>query len=206
MDISSTGAATFSVNTNASLLITNSGQTPILSFRSNGVTAAGRIRVDEAFGGGEMIFSTKTTGGVDTDRMAITTSGNVGIGTASPSSLFTVAGTSDLAFSNATTILRINRSGSQARIQNYDGGSVAPIALNWEGGNVLIGTTTDSGDKLRVNGTTFTNDIMTFNPQNDNRSGVAWRLGAATIGTDTLNRRLRVNVGGVEYYIGAVEV
>jgi hypothetical protein len=70
----------------------------------------------------------------------------------------------------------------------------------------LIGTTTNSGDKLRVNGTTFTNDIMTYNPQNDNRSGVAWRLGAATIGTDTLNRRLRVNVGGVEYYIGAVEV
>ena len=73
-------------------------------------------------------------------------------------------------------------------------------------GNVLIGTTSNSGDKLRVNGTTFTNEIMTWNPQNDNRSGVAWRLGAATIGTDILNRRLRVNVGGVEYYIGAVEV
>ena len=82
----------------------------------------------------------------------------------------------------------------------------ASMALATGGGNVLIGTITDSGDKLRVNGTTFTNDIMTWNPQNDNRSGVAWRLGAATIGTDILNRRLRVNVGGVEYYIGAVEV
>jgi hypothetical protein len=74
------------------------------------------------------------------------------------------------------------------------------------GGNVLIGTQTDSGDKLRVNGTTFSNDIMTWNPQNDNRSGVAWRLGAATIGAVTPNRRLRVNVGGMEYFIGAVEV
>jgi hypothetical protein len=74
------------------------------------------------------------------------------------------------------------------------------------GGNVLIGSDSDTGDKLRVNGTTFSNNIMTWNPQNDNRSGVAWRLGAASIGTDTLNRRLRVNVGGVEYYIGAVEV
>jgi hypothetical protein len=73
-------------------------------------------------------------------------------------------------------------------------------------GNVLIGTITDTSDKLRVNGTTFSNNIMTWNPANDNRSGVAWRLGAASIGTDILNRRLRVNVGGVEYYIGAVEV
>jgi hypothetical protein len=78
--------------------------------------------------------------------------------------------------------------------------------FNASGGNVLIGTTTNSGDRLRVNGTTFSNDIMTWNPANDNRSGVAWRLGAASIGTDIPNRRLRVNVGGVEYYIAAVEV
>jgi hypothetical protein len=71
---------------------------------------------------------------------------------------------------------------------------------------ILVNTTTSTGDTARINGTTFTNTIMTFNPQNDNRSGVNWRLGAASIGTDTLNRRLRVNVGGVEYYIGAVEV
>jgi hypothetical protein len=47
---------------------------------------------------------------------------------------------------------------------------------------------------------------MTWNPENDNRSGVEWRFGAATIGTDTPNRRLRVSVGGMEYYIAAVEV
>jgi hypothetical protein len=47
---------------------------------------------------------------------------------------------------------------------------------------------------------------MTWNPENDNRSGVAWRLGAASIASITPNRRLRVSVGGVEYYIGAVEV
>ena len=74
------------------------------------------------------------------------------------------------------------------------------------GGNVLVGTTSDPGDKLRVNGTTFTNEIMTWNPENDNRSGVAWRLGGVSNASITPNRRLRVNVGGVEYYIGAVEV
>jgi hypothetical protein len=86
----------------------------------------------------------------------------------------------------------------------YTGGS-SRVNLQTNG-NFLIGTTSDSGDRLRVNGTTFSNTIMTWNPANDNRSGVAWRLGAASIGTDILNRRLRVNVGGVEYYIGAVEV
>jgi len=72
--------------------------------------------------------------------------------------------------------------------------------------NVLVGTQTDSGDKLRVNGNSFSNTIMTWNPQNDNRSGVAWRLGSASILTVIPNRALRVNVGGVEYYIGAIEV
>jgi hypothetical protein len=73
-------------------------------------------------------------------------------------------------------------------------------------GNVLIGTTDNPGDKLRVNGTTFSNEIMTWNPQNDNRSGIAWRFGEASIASVTPNRRLRVNVGGIEYYIGAMEV
>jgi hypothetical protein len=73
-------------------------------------------------------------------------------------------------------------------------------------GNLLLGTTTDSGDKLRVAGTTFTNEIMTLFPEAESRSGINWRFGAASIASITPNRRLRVKVGGVEYYIGAVEV
>ena len=74
------------------------------------------------------------------------------------------------------------------------------------GGNVLIGTTTDSGDKLRVNGTLFSNTIMTWNPENDNRSGVPWRFGAKSDTIYTSNKSLRVNVGGIEYWILAREV
>jgi hypothetical protein len=74
------------------------------------------------------------------------------------------------------------------------------------GGNVMIATTTDSGDKLRVNGTNFSNEIMTLSPETEGRSGIVWRFGAASIATIIPNRRLRVKVGGVEYYIGAVEV
>jgi hypothetical protein len=89
----------------------------------------------------------------------------------------------------------------------YNNGPSTAISMVIEGnGNVLISTETDSGDKLRVNGTTFTNEIMTLSPETEGRSGVAWRLGAASIASITPNRRLRVKVGGVEYYIGAVEV
>jgi hypothetical protein len=81
----------------------------------------------------------------------------------------------------------------------------ASMALATGGGNVMVGTTTDSGDKLRVAGTTFTNEIKTFLPEADSVS-TPWRFGTASIATIIPNRRLRVNVGGVEYYIGAVEV
>ena len=71
--------------------------------------------------------------------------GNVGIGTATPSSLLTVAGTSDLAWSAATSKLQISRSGAVARLQNYESGSASTnLALQWEGGKVGIGTSSPS--------------------------------------------------------------
>jgi len=137
--------------------------------------------------------------------------GDLGIGNINPDSRLHVYKGGDnwhVIFDGGTGQLRFGaEAGSGAVIQSRTpAGTSRPLYLQRDGGNVLIGTTSDSGDRLRVNGTTFTNEIMTYNPQNDNRSGVNWRLGAASIGTDTLNRRLRVNVGGVEYYIGAVEV
>jgi hypothetical protein len=86
--------------------------------------------------------------------------GNVGIGTSSPSSLLTVAGATDLAWSASTSKLQILRSGSQARINNYESGSGSSIAMAWDGGNVLIGTTTDNSNKFQVSGTG--NQIASF--------------------------------------------
>jgi hypothetical protein len=75
------------------------------------------------------------------EKMRITSAGNVGIGTAAPTAPLTVAGTTDLAWSASTSKLQISRSGTVARLQNYDNGSVASLALQWDGGNVGIGTT-----------------------------------------------------------------
>jgi hypothetical protein len=104
-----------------------------------------RMHLDSAIG--EITFLTAPSGTAGnamtlTPRLKILQNGNVGIGTATPSSLLTVAGDSALAWTSAVSNLRISRSGSVARFQNYDGGSVANIALNWEGGNVGVGTTT----------------------------------------------------------------
>jgi hypothetical protein len=71
-------------------------------------------------------------------------------------------------------------------------------------GNVLIGTTTDSGDRLRVNGNTYTNTITTLRPDTESKS-VAWRLGVVSSGTTTPDRLIRVMVGDIEYNIPARE-
>jgi hypothetical protein len=72
-------------------------------------------------------------------------------------------------------------------------------------GNVLIGTTTDSTDRLRVNGNTYTNTIRTLKPDSDNRS-VEWKFGEASTLSITANKRIRVSVDGVQYWLAAAEV
>jgi len=59
---------------------------------SSGVTyEAGRIKVFRSSNGGQMQFSTATTGQVSTERMVIDNTGNVGIGTTTPMSLLHVS-------------------------------------------------------------------------------------------------------------------
>jgi len=69
----------------AGINFTNLSTAPIIDFQANSVESAGRIRVDEASGGGIMQFATKTTGGTVTERLRIDSSGNVGIGETNPS-------------------------------------------------------------------------------------------------------------------------
>ena len=137
-----------------------------------------------------------------TERMRITSGGNVGIGTNSPNALL------DLQSSNAqfvasfssTKRLGISRLDTYSRIDSFTNGIGYDIlSLNPDGGNVLIGTITDNGNRLRVNGVGyFDQGVRTGQPVGTTTNN--WLLGRALIsGTSTPNRWIRVQIG-LEYY------
>jgi hypothetical protein len=114
------------------------------------------------------------------ERMRITAAGNVGIGTASPSYKLTVqdtVNTGTIAIGNVTYpgLIYSNASTGEFRVDNRTSAGAGYITFfpNGQGstvgseamrivatGNVLIGTTTDAGYKLDVNGTgRFVNSV-----------------------------------------------
>jgi hypothetical protein len=156
-------------------------------------------------------------------RMTITSGGNVGIGTTSPSYLFTVGqagttqdsviqiastttGTGSLYFGDTTgTFVGSSMGGFQYSHFNdlmvvlTAGGERMRILSS---GNVLIGTTTDvSGAKLNVNGAIRTGTLDTgYVPGN-------WKLGRAILGTQpTETYQIIVEINGVLYAIGAANI
>ena len=93
----------------------------------------------------------------------------------------TFSGTTALSSTGGTSQMRIDRSGSVARIQNYDTGSAANISLAWDGGNVGINTTTPSTYlDVSNNGTNNNAYITTRNTGiNGYRSGAIFTNSAA---------------------------
>jgi Chaperone of endosialidase len=91
----------------------------------------------------------------NTDRMRITNTGNVGIGTTgTPQDKLEVVGAGF--FNNGSNAgARIGGAATYGFLTayTYNFGASAPLVLQTNGANVLIGTTTDAGYKLDVNGT-----------------------------------------------------
>lgn len=164
--------------------------------------------------GGSFLFENSNNGlrfGTNgTERMRITSGGNVGINTTSGFNY--VSGTeTTLSIANgnvASLYLNSTSTGNLFALYSSAVGSLQvynvtqnnyPLGIT-SGGNVMIGTTTDSGDRLRVNGS-----IRTANTTN--RTADSWRLADARIDTiPNANRLLRVQIGSVEYDILARQV
>lgn len=128
---------------------------------------------------GTLAFYTRLNGGAINERMRITSAGNVGIGTTSPNFLIHSNGSganSYMQFTSATTgttssdglIIGTGDAGD-AVFLNRENTTMQFYTNNSErmrittGGNVLIGTTTDSGYKLDVNGTARFNGNISVN-------------------------------------------
>jgi hypothetical protein len=201
-------ALTWDISPNAGMIIGNS-----LKFNTNATpgTTAGSTALTLASTGlatfsGNVIIGSGTpnkkleviTGNGTTNGIRLTYAG--GVTTEGMDITYLNTGNTTTSFDS---IYNSNSAIMQFRMKT--GGTAVTAMTILGSGNIMIATTTDSGDKLRVNGTTFTNDIRTFLPEADSVS-TPWRFGTASIASITPNRRLRVNVGGVEYYIGAVEV
>ena len=82
-----------------------------------------------------------TATGTTVGNSTITDNGtSVTFSTALSGTSATFSGTTAVASAGGTSQMRIDRSGSVARIQNYDGGSSANISIAWDGGNIGFGT------------------------------------------------------------------
>jgi len=115
-----------------------------------------------------------------------TSSGNVGIGTTSPSSKLHISGSGDNKLKIASTAtnnpylnLTLQNTGSTpiGVLEAGDGVAYRALALNPTSGNVMIGTSSNAGYKLDVNGTFNANSIYT----KDNQSGYAGNYGRYSV-------------------------
>jgi hypothetical protein len=158
-------------------------------------SSTGNINLVTGFSTASIVFGTQQ----GNERMRITSGGNVGIGTSS--GFNQISGTETtlkIANSNAASLyLEVtgvrgyaNYVGAGGNMVWYDYTAGASRMTLTSGGNVLIGTTTDVGAMLHVNGA-----VRTGAPSGG--SAVDWRLGTARGGTITPNAIVRVEIGGV---------
>jgi len=135
-----------------------------------------------------------------TDSVIYDNGTNVGIGTTPNQGVrLQVAGAVD-AWNSLNTLLRLSHDGTRGKIQSYTGGGYSPTALNADGGNVLIGTTTDAGYKLDVNGTA----IVRGNMSTDGELGITLAWSGSTINDQRIGRIRPISTPSQNPYAGGL--
>jgi len=205
----SSAVGTFGFNT------INNGEFQIYATASNGMIMAGRGSSTD------MVITNKNGSDVFTIPTGTTIAnfvGNVGIGTTSPAYPLDIQSSSGalgislrgrasddislITFFNNAANTQLAKFTAASTYFSTDVGGTERMRIT-SGGNVLIGTTTDNGEKLNVNGT-----IRTANPTGSTSDG--WLLGRALVsGSSTPDRWIRVQIGNLYYdilsrYIGSV--
>jgi hypothetical protein len=110
-----------------------------------------------------------------------------------------VSGYADI-WNTTNTLLRLNHDGTRSTIQSFTGGGYGVLALNDGGGNVLIGTTTDNGNKLRVQGTTWIADNVFTNGE----QGIELGWTGSTINDQRIGRIRPISTPSQNPYAGGL--
>jgi hypothetical protein len=141
------------------------------------------------------------------ERMRITSGGNVGIGTTSPSARLDVNG-------NINLVGNVLMDSSADRfVGTGTSNSDSYISFLFSAGIIRFNTPTNSLYSFNMNGIqiarfnpagVFANSVLTSSPT----GGIArrWKLGDVTTGTVTPNRLVRVEINGVAYNLIAIQI
>lgn len=201
LTIASTGAATFSSSVNLGT-IANSSDLSLLNIKQSSTAYNNGIYIERGgerngyfmyIGGAvDSLTFRRNYFGTQSDVMSLTRDGNVGIGTNTPTSLFTLQGngvsplvmTINSANPNCDIFMQSSVSANAVRLRNgaddfsvFTNGSQRTTVTS--SGNLLIGTTTDNGNKLQVNGNSnFTGTMLVSTPGTG--TGVIFRHLAGT--------------------------
>ena len=177
--------------------------------------AASILGVKESTNNAYLSFGTKTAGSL-TEKMRITSGGNVGIGTINPQTAggsytgLDIRGStgSSLVFGSTSTLFSYLY--ADAGALTLETTSSIPVKFSpggsermriTSGGELLINTTSAvAGYKLQVNGSTYTNGSLTTATVNGNNP--AWKLGAyGTAISGSNGYAVAVDIGGTVYYL-----
>ena len=144
---------------------------------------------------GYMSFWTRPTGGEDLERLRITADGNIGIGTTSPSSLFTVHGTgSGTGIDDFKVITSDGASAFAGNSVSFTTGSSGAVTSGTAGAGGSINLTTGAGGNASELGTGGTGGSINFTTGNEGTSqastGTGGDINLVTGGT---------NIGGDIY-------
>jgi len=200
--VRSTGAATFSSSVTVNGTVAIKGSNALYLYNTDNTTISAILN-GGASGVGDMSFY---TGG--SQKMILNSSGNVGIGTSSPNGKFNVSngGAEGIEFwvqsATATNLMQsYNRSTSAWNSLEYKAadhifyGSGTERMRITSGGDVCINTTTSSGYKLNVNGSSSFGSVYVGSLG----TGLVYSSSGTLTSTNPSDERLKDNINDINW-------